>query len=80
MPGHRVIENDWITLADGNRLAARIWMPDGPGPFPAVLEYLPYRKRNGTAPRDELTYPVFAEARHRRRPRRHPRLRRIRTG
>ena len=62
MPGHRVIENDWITLADGTRLAARIWMPDGPGPFPAVLEYLPYRKRNGTAPRDESTYPVFAEA------------------
>lgn len=62
MPGHRVIENEWITLACGTRLAARIWMPDGEGPFPAVLEYLPYRKRNGTAPRDESTYPVFAEA------------------
>ncbi len=60
--GHHVIENEWITLADGTRLAARIWMPDGPGPFPAVLEYLPYRKRNGTSPRDESTYPVFAEA------------------
>ena len=62
MPGHRVIENDWIALADGTRLAARVWMPDGPGPFPAVLEFLPYRKRNGTAPRDESTYPVLAEA------------------
>lgn len=62
MAGHRVIENAWITLSDGTRLAARIWMPDGAGPFPAVLEYLPYRKRNGTAPRDESTYPVFAEA------------------
>ncbi len=57
-----VIENEWIALADGTRLAARIWLPDGPGPFPAVLEYLPYRKRNGTAPRDESTYPVFARA------------------
>jgi uncharacterized protein len=62
MPGHRVIENEWITLQDGVRLAARIWMPDGPGPFPVVLEYLPYRKRNGTSPRDESTYPVFADA------------------
>jgi len=59
-----VIENEWITLADGTRLAARIWMPDGAraAPVPAVLEYLPYRKRDGTAPRDESTYPSFAEA------------------
>ena len=27
----------WITLADGTRLAATIWMPAGDGPFPAVL-------------------------------------------
>ena len=27
-----------------------------------MLEYLPYRKRDGTAPRDESTYPVFAAA------------------
>jgi putative CocE/NonD family hydrolase len=60
-----VIENEWIVLKDGTRLAARIWMPDGAGPgapVPAVLEFLPYRKRNGTAPRDESTYPVFAAA------------------
>ena len=31
-----------------------------PGGLPAVLEFLPYRKRNGTAARDESTYPVFA--------------------
>jgi uncharacterized protein len=39
-------------------------MPDGAeaNPVPAVLEFLPYRKRNGTAPRDESTYPAFAEA------------------
>lgn len=58
-----VIENEWIVLKDGTRLAARIWMPDcatPTAPVPAVLEFLPYRKRNGTAPRDESTYPVFA--------------------
>lgn len=60
-----VIENEWITLKDGTRLAARIWMPDGASPdapVPTVLEFLPYRKRNGTAPRDESTYPLFAAA------------------
>ncbi len=59
-----VLENEWITLVDGTRLAARIWMPEEAfvEPVPAVLEFLPYRKRNGTAPRDESTYPVFAAA------------------
>lgn len=59
-----VIENQWITLADGTRLAARIWLPDDAeeSPVPAVFEFLPYRKRDGTAPRDESTYPAFAAA------------------
>lgn len=59
-----VIENEWITLADGTRLSARIWLPHGAEtePVPAVFEFLPYRKRDGTAPRDESTYPVFAAA------------------
>ncbi|MFY0623850.1 MAG: CocE/NonD family hydrolase [Pelagimonas sp.] len=57
-----VIENEWVLLTDGRRLAARIWLPEGAGPFPAILEYLPYRKRDGTAPRDETTHTVFAEA------------------
>ncbi|MGM4915168.1 CocE/NonD family hydrolase [Rhizobium sp. 768_B6_N1_8] len=58
------IENQWITLSDGTRLAARIWMPDGADadPVPAVFEFLPYRKRDGTSLRDESTYPVFAAA------------------
>jgi putative CocE/NonD family hydrolase len=58
------IENQWITLKDGTRLAARIWMPDGAetDPVPAVFEFLPYRKRDGTSLRDESTYPVFAAA------------------
>ena len=41
-----------IALPDGTRLSAQVWMPDGPGPFPAILEYLPYRKSDGTAARD----------------------------
>ncbi|KRD52942.1 CocE/NonD family hydrolase [Ensifer sp. ENS10] len=59
-----VIENEWIRLKDGTRLAARIWMPAGAeaAPVPAVLEYLPYRKQGGTSVRDESTYPVFAAA------------------
>src|SRR5690606_40010937 len=58
----REIENEWITLADGTRLAARIWLPEDAGddPVPAILEYLPYRKRDGTAERDALTHPYFA--------------------
>ena len=61
---HRVreIEHTLITLADGTRLAARIWLPEDADehPVPAILEYLPYRKRDGTAVRDELTHPWFA--------------------
>jgi hypothetical protein len=61
-PAFRVVENEWIVLADGTRLAARLWLPAQAGPAPAILEFLPYRKRDGTAPRDESTYPVFAAA------------------
>lgn len=58
----REIENCWITLSDGVKLAARIWLPEDAeaDPVPAVLEYLPYRKRDGTAVRDALTHPWFA--------------------
>ena len=56
------IENIWMTLSDGCRLAARVWMPADAelNAVPAILEYLPYRKRDGTALRDELTYPWYA--------------------
>ena len=59
----REIENEWIPLADGTRLAARIWMPadaSAARKVPAVLEYIPYRKREATAPRDALIHPWFA--------------------
>lgn len=51
-----------ITLSDGCRLSARVWMPTDAGddPVPVILEYLPYRKRDGTCGRDALTHPWFA--------------------
>lgn len=56
----REIENAWIPLADGARLAARVWLPAEAEAVPAILEYLPYHKRDGTYDRDALTYPWFA--------------------
>jgi putative CocE/NonD family hydrolase len=58
----REISNTFITLADGTRLAARIWLPQDAEkkPVPAILEYLPYRKRDGTHVRDALTHPYLA--------------------
>lgn len=52
----------WITMPDGTRLAARIWRPEdaAQAPVPALLEFLPYRRRDGTAARDALTHPYFA--------------------
>ena len=58
----RVTENLLIPLADGRRLAARLWRPVHDVPVPAILEYLPYRKRDGTAARDATTHRAFAAA------------------
>lgn len=61
---HRIVEypDMGIVMRDGCRLSARVWMPAdaGENPVPAILEHLPYRKRDGTAARDELTHPYFA--------------------
>src|SRR5215471_6061941 len=58
----REIENLLIPLSDGTRLAARIWLPEDAerNPVPAILEYLPYRKRDGTYERDSRTHPYLA--------------------
>ena len=57
-----VKEHEWITLADGTKLAARIWFPQGHSTerFPTILEYLPYRKNDGTRVRDEPMHGYFA--------------------
>jgi predicted acyl esterase len=58
----RVIEHTLLPLKDGTTLAARIWLPEDAeqNPVPAILEYLPYRKRDGTYERDALTHPYLA--------------------
>ena len=58
----REVEHVWIPLSDGTRLAARMWLPDGAesSPVPAILEYLPYRRRDGTRLRDDDTHAYFA--------------------
>lgn len=54
-------ENVFIPLRDGHRVAARVWRPVGEvGPLPAVLEYIPYRKRDLTRGRDSVNHPYLA--------------------
>ena len=56
------IPHQLITMRDGVRLSARIWMPRDVMATPrgAILEHLPYRKRDGTIVRDEYNHPWFA--------------------
>ena len=64
--GQRKVENlelVWIPMSDGRRLAARIVIPSSADkhPVPAILEYIPYRRRDGTRARDEGTLVWFAQ-------------------
>ena len=57
------MEQSWIPMKDGVRLAATLYRPNGATPaekFPALLEYLPYRKDDGTAARDYPIHSYFA--------------------
>ncbi len=69
------VENPFYTLPDGERLALRMFCPslsvsDGVnilagdsgegGRYPAILEYLPYRKADWTAERDHRRHPWMA--------------------
>ncbi|GAB2526399.1 CocE/NonD family hydrolase [Nocardiopsis aegyptia] len=51
-----------IPLSDGVHLAARIWRPvdSDDRPVPAVLEFIPYRRRDLTAQRDSIHHPYMA--------------------
>lgn len=53
-------EHCWIPMPDGIKLAARIWWPNGNAPFPAIVEFIPYRKRDMVRVRDERNHPFFA--------------------
>ncbi|MFM9844517.1 MAG: CocE/NonD family hydrolase [Dongiaceae bacterium] len=59
----REVELEWIPMPDGTRLAARLFLPEDAQarPVPAILEYIPYRRRDSTRDGDNLTHPWFAE-------------------
>ena len=62
-PGEfRRLDHVPIPLADGTRLAARIWLPESAEerPVPAILEYIPYRKNDLFAVNDEGRFGYFA--------------------
>lgn len=50
-------------MADGVTLSARLWRPADAvrAPVPAIVEYIPYRKRDHTRARDETLHRAFAE-------------------
>jgi hypothetical protein len=58
----REIANAWIPMSDGVRLSARVWTPtsDDGAPAPVVLEYIPYRKRDGYRFHDDIWGPTLA--------------------
>ena len=52
----------WIPMKDGVRLAVNLYMPEGAKPdekFPAILEYLPYRKDDWSLERDWKLHSYF---------------------
>ncbi len=61
---HDIVDVEHVTvpMRDGVRLAARLWLPENAlqTPVPAVLEYIPYRKRDGTRLRDAAMHRWFA--------------------
>jgi uncharacterized protein len=58
------IETEWIPLRDGRRLAVRLFLPRtvSTTPAPVILEYIPYRRRDGTRQGDEAMHRWFAAA------------------
>ncbi len=52
-----VVEPIWVPMPDGTRLCGKLWLPQtalsGAAPVPVLLEYLPYRLRDGTRTRDQ---------------------------
>lgn len=52
-----------VPLPDGTRLSARVWIPNcaESEPVPAILEYLPYRKSDGSIDRDDTMHPWIAK-------------------
>ena len=59
---HTVERRDAVTipLADGTRILATLWLPESSGPVPAIVEMVPYRRRDGTIFRDWTMQPYIA--------------------
>ena len=57
-----IMELAWIPVAPGRRLAARLFLPKQrrSRKFPVILEYIPYRRRDGTRLGDDETHIWFA--------------------
>jgi uncharacterized protein len=56
-----VVELAWIPMPDGRKLAARLFLPkDRKYAVPALLEYIPYRRRDGTRTGDDEMHIWFA--------------------
>jgi uncharacterized protein len=57
-----ILDPVWIPMPDGARLAARVLLPRSAAavPVPAVLEYIPYRRRDGTILGDTPRHAYFA--------------------
>lgn len=58
----RIDRKVWVPMDDGTRVALTLYLPDAPGdgPFPAVIESLPYRKDDDCFTRDFQTYTFLA--------------------
>lgn len=56
------VDNTFIELPDGVRLAARLWIPSGAQaqPCPAIFEFVPYGKSTATEARDAINHGFFA--------------------
>ncbi|MCI0508698.1 hypothetical protein C8E00_103551 [Chromohalobacter marismortui] len=61
---HPIVEEPavFIPMPDGSRLAARLWRPADAETHrvPAIIECIPYRKRDATSADDERMHPYFA--------------------
>ena len=58
----KIIDNIWIPLSDGCKLAAKIFKPNisSNKKVPAILEYIPYRKNDYTSVQDYAVHKYFA--------------------
>jgi putative CocE/NonD family hydrolase len=56
------VETLWVPMTDGTRIAVRAWIPEDAerNPVPALMEYIPYRRRDGTRLRDDGHHPYWA--------------------